>query len=251
MIQQFLERPRRCFHRLEAVSGRIQVEHHLIWNIELIRPAEPDVRSHTCLIGEIDQRGGVVADDVPDGASHLLYCDRLDPAGIMRWSILLEKAGLVDPVRVTFQDQRTASKMWQYPRGDAAVVIDQVLFSYAVLRKQHFPRTCNPHLVAADSDDLFWNDHRQPSRTTSFGLLSSRRPRNRGCRNLPLGVHSLKAISATSSGLTQCASRCGSPSTANGLVAVSSRLRYPLRRRNVAVSNPVPTFPTYTSFPRW
>src|SRR5262249_62414458 len=126
--------------------------------------------------------------------------------GLLKWRSPREKAGLAESVWVTFQDQRTGSKMRQYSRGDAAVVIDQVLFSYAVLRKQHFPRTCNPHLVAADSDDLFWNDHRQPSRTTSFGLLSSRRPRNRGCRNLPLGVHSLKAISATSSGLTQCAS---------------------------------------------
>jgi hypothetical protein len=43
----------------------------------------------------------------------------------------------------------------------------------------------------------------QFSRTTSPGLLSSRRPRNRGCRSLPSRVHSVKAIWATSLGFTQ------------------------------------------------
>jgi hypothetical protein len=43
-----------------------------------------------------------------------------------------------------------------------------------------------------------------PSRTTSSGRLSFRRPRNRGCRSLPPAVHSLNRIWATSFGFTQC-----------------------------------------------
>src|SRR6267154_4048096 len=50
----------------------------------------------------------------------------------------------------------------------------------------------------------------QPSRKTSSGRLSSRRPRNRGCRSLPSVVHSVKRICATSFGLTQCTPRRGS-----------------------------------------
>src|SRR5687767_2761549 len=40
------------------------------------------------------------------------------------------------------------------------------------------------------------------SRTTCFAGLSSRRPRNEGCRNRPSLVHSVNSTSQTSSGFT-------------------------------------------------
>lgn len=43
----------------------------------------------------------------------------------------------------------------------------------------------------------------QLSRTTSVGVLSSRKPRQLGCRSRPSVVHSLKATSPTKAGFTQ------------------------------------------------
>src|SRR6476620_7041467 len=43
------------------------------------------------------------------------------------------------------------------------------------------------------------------SRTTSVGDLSSRTPRNTGCRSFPSVVHSLNLISTTIAGFTQWA----------------------------------------------
>jgi hypothetical protein len=70
---QFIQRLRRSFYRLETVSGWIQVEHQLIGIIELVYPAEPDVRSQASLIAAIHKRRSIVADDVPDGTSCLLF----------------------------------------------------------------------------------------------------------------------------------------------------------------------------------
>jgi hypothetical protein len=173
LIQQFLKRLRSCFHRLEAVSGRIQIEHHLIGSIEVVHPTEPDVRRHACLIGQIHQRGGIIADDVLDAASHLLNGHRLYPGGIIEWRSLLEKAGFIDPVRVAFHGQRPAPEMRQDPGGDAAVVIDQILVREAVLWKQDLPRMGDLYFMAADLDRFSLNSHRQPSRMISSGLLSS------------------------------------------------------------------------------
>src|SRR5207247_6630627 len=44
----------------------------------------------------------------------------------------------------------------------------------------------------------------QPSRTTSVGFLSSRKPRKTGARNFTSRVHSANLISATNFGLIQC-----------------------------------------------
>src|SRR2546426_8180558 len=96
---------RRRFYRIEVVSGGIQVEHHLIRIIELARAAEPDMRGHAGLICKIDQRGGIVAEDVRDGAPHLLHGHGLYPAGIVSWHGLVKKTGFVDSVRVTFHRQ--------------------------------------------------------------------------------------------------------------------------------------------------
>src|ERR1700704_137305 len=120
----------------------------------------------------------------------------------------------------------------------------------AVLRKQHPHRTdrldgrearrSHPRIITV-----------QPSRTTSSGFLSSRRPRNRGCRNLPACVHSVNATWATSLGFTQWTPRRGSPSPSKGQVGVTSLPSILLRRRSVSSSNPVPTLPAYTSFRPW
>src|SRR5439155_16278909 len=94
------------------------------------------VWSQTRLICEIHQRGGIVADDMPDGASHLLDSHGLYPARIIERRSLLEKAGLVDPVRVAFHGQGPAPEMRQDPRSDAPVIIDQVSLCDTVLGKQ-------------------------------------------------------------------------------------------------------------------
>src|SRR3979411_811079 len=89
-----------------------------------------------------------------------------------------------------------------------------------------------------------WGFHliaHHPSRTTSSGRLSSRRPRNRGCRSLPPAVHSVNPIGATSFGFTQCAPRFGSPSSAKRETGVSRRANFSRNRHSHSWLNPVPT----------
>src|SRR5919106_4172698 len=199
------------------------------------------------------ERGDIVADDVPHDTARLLrYRHRPDPAGKPGWRVLAEEAGPVDPVRVAFHRQRPVPQMRQDPGRNAAMILDQLLLRDAIRREQDLLGMADLHAAVVDLQRFCLSSQRQSSRTTSSGLLSSRSPRYRGCRSLPCGVHSVKAISATSCGFTQCTPRRGGPSPANGEVAVSSCASFLPRRCKVSVSNPVPTLPAYTSFPsRW
>ena len=70
------------------------------------------MESDACLICQIDKRGCIVADDMPDRAARFLFDrHRFDPARIVSGSGFLKKARLVDAVRVTFQGQRPAAQM--------------------------------------------------------------------------------------------------------------------------------------------
>src|SRR5262249_3445790 len=91
--------------------------------------------------------------------------------------------------------------------------------------------------------------HQRLSLTTSTGLLSVRRPRNRGWRSLPSRVHSLNATCATDVGRTQCTPCAFTLSLLIGGLSRTVAGQRLCRLRSIAVSNPVPTLPAYTSSP--
>jgi hypothetical protein len=79
--------------------------------------------------------------------------------------------------------------------------------------------------------------------------LSSRRPRKLAWRTLPSWVNSLKAISATSSGLSQVTPRLSGRGTSAGLLSVASGFIRLASSPSVSLLKPVPTLPLYTSLP--
>src|SRR5207247_4038929 len=101
----------------------------------------------------------------------------------------------------------------------------------------------------------------QPSRITSIGFLSSRKPRKTGARNFPSRVHSANLISQTKTGFTQCILRimegvipcthcpfCFDGRSTNGQSLRSSARNFWCNMDNVFTLKPVPTLPAKTSF---
>ena len=81
------------------------------------------------------------------------------------------------------------------------------------------------------------------SRTTSAGSLSRRRPWNRGWRNSPSAVHSVKPTWATSRGLTQCTPDLGRPRRVEGRPVLLQAASVACRLVSVRRLKPVPTLP--------
>src|SRR5919198_53841 len=96
--------------------------------------------------------------------------------------------------------------MREHSWGDALVVIDELALRDPVAWKEHLvrPRDLNDAASRAQRLGPGRRAHFERSRTTSRAALSLRRPRNRGWRNFPSRVHSVKSTCATSVGFTQC-----------------------------------------------
>jgi len=81
------------------------------------------------------------------------------------------------------------------------------------------------------------------STTTSFAGLSSRRPRKLAWRTTWSAVNSLNAISATSSGFSQCAPRASARGTSAAGFSASIPTKRLRRSWSATLPNPVPTLP--------
>src|ERR1700730_2436481 len=83
------------------------------------------------------------------------------------------------------------------------------------------------------------------SRTTSAAFLSSLSPWKDGWRKVPSCVHSVKAISATNCGLTQCTPLASNPrgGVTKGLELFAPPARVRRSDASILSLNPVPTLP--------
>src|SRR2546430_7563044 len=105
------------------------------------------------------------------------------------------------------------------------------------------------------------SDRQTPSRFTSVGFLSSRKPRNTGCLNLLSRVHSANLICATNFGFTQCvffiidgvmpcthAPPCFEGRSTNGQSSRSSVRNFLYNIDNDFSLKPLPTLPAKFNF---
>jgi hypothetical protein len=82
-----------------------------------------------------------------------------------------------------------------------------------------------------------------PSRRTSRASLSSRTPRKTGWRSFPSAVHSLKATSTTTRGVTQCGGWLVAGAGRKGEVRRSRRESRRCSSARVRRVKPVPVWP--------
>src|ERR1051325_11475155 len=99
--------------------------------------------------------------------------------------------------------------MGQQHAGDLDVIIDHLPFGESSLGIENFVQVRYLDLFSIHGEFSFSSHGLEFtfSRTTSFGFLSSRRPRKAGCLRPPSSVHSVKRTSQTSSGRSQVARR--------------------------------------------
>src|SRR5690625_1826009 len=145
------------------------------------------------LVHQITQSVGAVRERVHHGAVFLVHAHTPNPVREMLRNVLLNEVHTLNALREPVQRQRPALEMGQHVRCDAFVVVAKIGLAQVRAREEDFPRIV----------DLQIHGDCARSRPTSSAALSSRRPRKRGWRNLSSSVHSVKAISATSSGETQ------------------------------------------------
>ena len=117
---------RRRLHCIEVLTGRIQVENHLIGIAQFVDAAEPDVGSDARLVCKIDERGFIVADNVRNRSPSLFDSDSLYPVWEVGRHLLLEETLLIDSVRVAFHGQWPVPQVREHKGGNATVILDQI-----------------------------------------------------------------------------------------------------------------------------
>src|SRR6185437_38900 len=247
-----------CDVREAVVTGRVKVEHDLVRALQLARRAEEGVQLDTGLVGQVDQRGGLVADHLAQLAAGLLDLHPAHPRREIARDVLLEDALATDPVRVTRHHQRPVAQVGQDAARHVPVVPDELTLGDLRIVEQQLAGVGQLDRDARDGHALgLPGAHdlgpalRGISRTTSRGPLSSRSPWNRGWRSSPAGVHSLNPTSPTSRGSTQCTpdTERGSGPPSNGERGRSMAASRSCRLRSSWLVKPVPTLPAYTSRP--
>src|SRR5437016_11684008 len=153
-----------------------------------------------------------------------------------------------------------------------------IFWRYTLIKRRHLSnshnrfnssiRTCSKFFDSVHSDQMTSAHTKgvlvvfaQPSRTTSLGFLSSRRPRKTGARNFLSRVHSANLISQTNTGFSQCILRtmegvipcthspfCFDGKSTNGQSLRSWARNFLCNIDNDFTVKPVPTLPAKTSF---
>ncbi len=144
--EQFAQRERRVHGVAEPVR-RIEVEEHLVGALGPVDAGEPGMQGHSRLIGQVEQRRLVRAQDVGDLAVLLRHRHPLHPGRGVRRGGLLEERARLDPVRVAGQGERTVVQLREHPPGHRAVVLDQLALGDPGLGEEH--------LVQVREFDLF------------------------------------------------------------------------------------------------
>src|SRR5688500_13771359 len=117
--------------------------------VQTVGPGETDVRRDAVLVGEVDERGRVVADRVLDRAALLLHRDASDPVGEVVGSGLLVEALSFDPVREAVHGNGAPLHVRDHPRRDAPIVLDQISLGEADVGEQHLIEARERYRVAA------------------------------------------------------------------------------------------------------
>src|SRR5262245_38829061 len=129
------------------------------------------------------------------------------PFGKSFGNIFLDEPRFCDSVGKTLHRDRSSANVRQHDRSDPFIVSRELALGNSIIRKEDLLGVCD-HVV---------------SLVISQATLSVRTPNNRGCRNLPCVVHSIKATCTTISGRTQCARlRCRPTALVNGVDGSSS-----------------------------
>ncbi len=139
---------------VEVVARRIEIEDQPVGMLQPVGSGEPDVGRDAVLVGEVDERGRVVADRVLDGAALLVHRDPADPVGEVVGGGLLVEARPVDPVGKALHRDGPALHVRDHARRHAPVVLDQVSLRHPDVGKQHLVEAREGHRVAADPDLL-------------------------------------------------------------------------------------------------
>src|SRR5439155_12856203 len=105
--------------------------------------AEPHVWCDAGKIRKVDQRGNIIADRVGYCTARFFDGYPLDPIRKVICNVLLEETRLVDSVWKALKHQRAIFDVRQHDIGNPFVIINDVLLSNSVLRKQYLvrPRT--------------------------------------------------------------------------------------------------------------
>ncbi len=131
---------------------RVEIEDHLIGQLELVRPAGERVYLDAGLIGQVDECGRLVADDVLDHPALLVHLDAADPVREVRGRVLLEEPLAGQAVGITHHGDRPVPQPRQHPAGDIGVVPGQVLLGDPVVGEENLPRVGERHRDPADGN---------------------------------------------------------------------------------------------------
>src|SRR2546423_82012 len=142
-LKKLAQRHRGGAYNFELVwFGRIEIESHAVRIIGPVGPAEPHVLCDHRLVGEVDQRGGIVADDMANHAVLLGKRNRRDPIREIRPGVLLKESLARYAVRKTLHRDRPAFKIREHGGRDVFVIFNQLAFGDSVFGKKNLIRPC-------------------------------------------------------------------------------------------------------------
>ncbi len=139
-VQEVAQPPGGVPYRPEPLLGRVEVEDQPVRVVGAVGLRQPPVQGDGALVGEEDQGGRVLGQDVRDGAALLRHLGAPHPVREVVRHVLLEEAPLADAARMALQRQRAAAQVRQHPWGHGAVVLREVGLGDAVLGEQHLLR---------------------------------------------------------------------------------------------------------------
>src|SRR5215471_9929488 len=122
---------------------RIQVEHELVGPVKRAEMAEENVQFNACLVGEVDQRGGLVADDVAHGPVLLAHLGPAHPVRKVPGDVLLHDALAGDAVWIAVHDQRPVPQIGDDRGSHLPVVLDEISLADPVIREEQLVGACH------------------------------------------------------------------------------------------------------------
>ena len=127
----------------------IEIEDAPVGLLQRRDPAAPDVQRNRGHVGDVQERLEVVAHEVADLALRVLAPDslQLHPLGDKARRVLLKERLAADAVWIPREHHRPVLQVGQEPRGDGAVVLDEIAFGVALLRPEDLVEVGELHLA--------------------------------------------------------------------------------------------------------
>ncbi|MCW3095435.1 MAG: hypothetical protein JWL77_1053 [Chthonomonadaceae bacterium] len=92
LSQQAPQCPGSRTHDLKVIFGGVEIEDHSVGKVQAILSAQPDMGGDTCLIRQVGQSRGIIADHLGQPSPFLLNNHACDPVGIEFRRFLLNEA---------------------------------------------------------------------------------------------------------------------------------------------------------------